>query len=84
MIERSLQKAEPTIFECLLDFVSVLESEEHFDQLKKQHFWDSLKYYSLYIKIILIQSKQLGYVFLYPPNIPGNDQERKNKVVQSI
>ena len=43
LIEYNTKKSEPTIFECLLDFVGVLESEEEFDELKRQNFWSSLK-----------------------------------------
>lgn len=44
-------KAEPSIFECLLDFISTLESEAEFDELKRQSFWDALKYFLFYDRI---------------------------------
>lgn len=36
-------KNDCSIYECLLDFISALETEAEFDELKKQNFWDSLK-----------------------------------------
>jgi hypothetical protein len=43
LIDSFDSRAEPAIYECLLDFISVLESESDFDELKRQRFWDSIK-----------------------------------------
>lgn len=43
LVDNYMVKPEPAVYECLLDFISTLETESEFDELKRQHFWDSLK-----------------------------------------
>lgn len=37
-------KPEPSIYECLLDFIVTLDNDKEFEELKKQDFWTCLRY----------------------------------------
>jgi len=48
LIKEYENKAEPSIYECLLDFIVTLENDKEFEELKKQGFWECLRYLFLY------------------------------------
>ncbi len=43
LVKEYNQKSEPSIYECLLDFIVTLENEKEFEELKKQDFWSCLR-----------------------------------------
>jgi hypothetical protein len=44
LVKEYSKKPEPSIYECLLDFIVTLDNEKEFEELKKQDFWSCLRY----------------------------------------
>jgi hypothetical protein len=48
LIKEYEAKSEPSIYECLLDFIVTLDNDKEFEELKKQDFWTCLRYFFPY------------------------------------